>query len=260
MAITPWPLADRSELVQAFRPGAPGKREAPYRTLRQQRWATAGVSIVPHRAGKAAGRVTLFSSLNIEAARLARHGSGRAALEVAREAAKVEASAPFIRLSKALAGSAPSIVQAVIRGGLPEKAPREVAALVREIARATEERRRSVRAFLNSVDMVAGRISEVSESYVVVRDPAGPSTALPRWLARDVQREAVGDCVAVLTDRFEGRGALVEAVPAIDTEESPASFSPFGRSPALDRITAKDAKRLRGLPDALRIIVPVRIE
>ncbi len=64
----------------------------------------------------------------------------------------------------------------------------------------------------------------------------------------------------MLTDRFEGRGALVEAIPAIDTGESPAAeFSPFGRSPELDRITARDAKMLRRRPEALRIIVPVKI-
>jgi hypothetical protein len=229
--------------------------------LRLRHWATAGVSIVPRNGGKAAGRLTLFSSLNVEAARLARHGAERAAAQVAQEAAEIESSEPFLRLTEALATSAPAVVLAIIGGGIPERTPPEVALLVRALARATEKRHRATHSLSKFMEIVAGRIVEVGDRYVVVRDPAGPSTALPRWLAKDAHREAVGECVAVLTDRFEGRGALVEAIPAIDTEEpQAAAFSPFGRSPELDRITAKDAKMLRGRPAELRITVPVTIE
>src|SRR4051812_46976101 len=75
MDLVPWPIVGRDEVVKAFRPGMPAT-EAPFRTLRAHGWASSGMSVVTRRGNRASGRWTIFSTLNIEAARYARHGDG----------------------------------------------------------------------------------------------------------------------------------------------------------------------------------------
>src|SRR5262245_22193855 len=98
MEIALWPVVLRADLVRAFRPGEPPAREGPFRTLRQRHWATSGVPIHGRQGGHAAGRVVLFSILNVEAAISARCGDEKMAVGLARAAERMEQSKSFARL------------------------------------------------------------------------------------------------------------------------------------------------------------------
>lgn len=67
----------------------------------------------------------------------------------------------------------------------------------------------------------------------------------------------------LVADSLGGASAVMEAVPAIDIEDSPKGdeFSPFGRGDARSRsITTDDVRLLARGPQSLRILVPVSIE
>ena len=114
MGIDQWPVVGRTQIIQAFRPGEPASKEAPFRTLRSHGWATAGMSVVTRSEHRASGRFIIFSVLNVDAARLAREGDERSAKVLAKAAARVEASAAFGRLRKLLSGRPAADVSAAV--------------------------------------------------------------------------------------------------------------------------------------------------
>lgn len=249
-----WPVVARAQLVQAFRPGESPTKEAPFRTLRANRWATSGISVVTRSAHHASGRVTIFSALNVDAARLAREGRARSAAALARAASRVESSRTFARLARLLSGRTAREVSSVVDGVVHEP---ELLESLQDIARATLAAREAARS-PSGVDVVAGTIAGTVDDVFVLDGPHGEKTMVPRWLAQAAHRDEVGDALALVTEKLDDTQMVVKAVPAIDV--TPRSASPFGRAAPMRTLTASDARLLSGAPAPIRVLVPVTIE
>ena len=259
MTIAAWPVATRSRLVRAFRPGEPSGAEGPFRTLRSHRWATAGVRVTRRAAGRLGGQLTIFSSLNVDAARLARRGVLDAAGRLAYAAGTLEGSPDFARLRGILATLPADEALRVVDGVLPPDAPAGLTDTLRALAHRTDQRRAQERALGTSLEVMTGRIIEVHDQYVLLAGPAQPTTLVPRWMATTAHRTRVGDPLALLMDRLGDATAVIEAVPAIDTDTPP--FSPFGRDdPRTRTITTADEHLLAGQPEPPVVLVPVQID
>lgn len=250
--------------MRVFRPGEEVTNEAPFRTLRRHAWATAGVRIATRTSGRAAGQVTIFSALNLEAARLARLGELPAATRLAKHAASIETSRDFVTLAVLLAGLSPHVVGSVARGLLPQDLPQaeELWSVLRLIARRTEKVRSSRPMRRWRAELVAGRISQVSGPSLVLTTTDGESSMIPRWLGSSVHREQVGDELAVLTDRLGDSSALAVALPALDVDKTTASpdFDPFARDVRVGVLTASDMRKISGTAAPPRVLVPIAIE
>ena len=263
-----WPVVRREEIVRAVSPGAVPAKESPFRALRARRWASAGVSVPRRRAGRLAGQLVMYSSLNVDAARLVRAGDEDAARRAAQAAEQVEAGAGFARLRDLLQDLSEERQQAVLDGQVP---PGEYAteleaalwALAQEIATL-----RVSAGLPSSGDRFAGRVSERRGDSVLVSAQDGTRTAVPLWMVRAVHRDQVGDRVVLISVRLDDHQALVQAAPGIDipAQRSPEAvpggggFTPFGRA---DRrgleVSGEDLDKLRGTPRPLRVLVPVTI-
>lgn len=259
MDIDLWPIVGRAQLVQAFRPGEPVSKEAPFRTLRHHQWATGGVSVVTRNVHRASGRVTIFSVLNVEAARCAREGHARAAMALAKAASRVEGSEMFTRLTALLTGRPASEVTAAVDGVVAESEWPELLDALRLVARATRDARSS-KTPSSTADVVAGKISGELNDFLVLDAQAGVQTYVPRWLAQSAHRDNVGDFLALVTEKLDETQMVVKAVPAINVDpRARASASPFGRSAPVRDLSAGDARLLSGTPALLKILVPVTI-
>ncbi len=262
MAIAAWPVVDRDRVVHAYKPGEPSAAEGPFRTLRGHAWASSGIHITRRASGRLAGQMTVFSSLNVESARLARHGKADAAVRLARAAARLEAGPEFTRLQGILSELPGQAAQRVVDGVLPEDAPDGLADTLRAIARRTEQLRASESMLATIAEVIAGRIAEVHEGYVLLVRMSGPAAMIPRWMAVAARRDRVGELLALVMDKLDGASAFVEAIPAIDVDTDDAgAFRPFGRGDARVRnLTRADERLLAGEPQPLRILVPVLID
>jgi hypothetical protein len=254
-----WPLVSRDRLVWAFRPGEPASSEGPFRTLRKHGWSTPGVRLTPRTSGRAEGRITIFSVLNLEAARLARTSNATGAERAAKWAAKIESSAAFKSFCALLAHLPAASVVAISGGVIPSDAPDELISVLRRVAGETHELwQRSPRDTATS-EIITGRITDVETHVVTLKPMKGLSTTLPRWLAHAAHRESVCECLSVVVEQFEGSSALTYALPALDLDSSPRRFNPFDRDAPIGDLTPDDVALLRRKPKALRVLVPVTI-
>ena len=260
MELELWPIFSRAQLVQTFKPGELVTKEAPFRTLRTHGWATSGVSVVTRNHHHASGRLTIFSVLNVGAARSARHGDEQTAKALATAAAKVEKSVAFEHLKRLLSGKPLAEVNAALRGGVSDEKSPELLAALRELARETRKAHvRRSRAQMNR-EVVVGRILEALTEGLVLKSEGGSKTLVPWWLAQSAHREKVGDLLALVTDKLDDAQMVVNAVPAIDVGPGARARSPFGRAAAVHELSAADAKLLARRPVALRVLVPVTID
>jgi hypothetical protein len=207
--------------------------------------------------------MTFFSSLNVEAARLARHGNPQAATRLASAAARLEAGPDFTRLQRILSDLPGHEAERVIDGVLPEGAPAALAEALQAVARDTERLRSDESSLATLAEVIAGRITEVHEGYVLLVRVSGSSAMVPRWMAVAARRDKVGELLALVMDKLDGASAVVEAVPAIDVDGGSGgnTFTPFGRGDARVRnINQADQRLLSGTPEPLRILVPIQIE
>ena len=259
MQVDRWPIIGRSQLIRAFRPGERATKEAPFRTLRTHGWATAGVSVVTRNESSATGRLTIFSVLNMDAARLAREGEHRGATTLAKAAATIEASAEFLLLKQFLTGHSIKDVSAVLDGGTEEAQWTDVHELLKRLARETNSTRARCSPKVKLSEVFAGKLSR-ERGLLILNADGGGRTAVPPSLAKAVHRENVGDCLALETEQLDDHQMVVNALPGIDTGPASApGFSPFGRNARVHALTKADAKRLAGTPAPLRILVPVAI-
>ncbi|HYB17272.1 MAG TPA: hypothetical protein VEF71_17605 [Streptosporangiaceae bacterium] len=207
--------------------------------------------------------MTVFSSLNVESARLARHGNPEAAARVARAAAELEAGPEFAQLQRIMSELPIHDAERLVDGVLPEAAPDQLTTTLKAVARLTEQCRANELPVTTSAEVIAGRVAEVHEEYVVLVLISGPTTMLPRWMAVAAQRDMVGDLLALVMDKLDDGRAVIEAVPAIDVDNDIAArrFTPFGRNdPRVLSLTKADERLLAGEPQPLRILVPVLID
>jgi hypothetical protein len=263
MTIAAWPVVTRNRVVHAYKPGEPSAAEGPFRTLRKHAWASSGIRVDRRVGGRLIGQMTVFSSLNVESARLARRGNSDAAVRVARAAAQLEAGPEFDRLRHILSDLPGQDAERVIDGVLPEDEPEGLAEALRAVARRTEQVRASEPNLATLAEVIVGRITEVHEGYIVLVRVSGPAAMIPRWMAVAAQRDKVGELLALVMDKLDNAGAFVEAIPAIDVDDDvpPGTFSPFGRSDMrVRKLTPADERLLTGEPRPLRILVPVLID
>jgi hypothetical protein len=258
MAIEVWPVALRAQLVRAFRPGEPSEKEAPFRTLRKHGWASPGMSIVCREHNRAAGRLTVFSMLNVDAARLAREGRRRDALTLAKAAARIERGPAFLQLRKLISGATTSEASTVLQG-ISRAPSSELLEVLRRIAAETRKERRRCVVLVASLRIMAGRISETLPDAVVL-ETSSQKTYVPRELAESANRTKIGDFLALVTERLDRNHFAFEVLPAIAMAHvRDKRVSPFGRSAPIHRLTADDARLLRRAPASLKVLVPVAI-
>jgi len=263
--IAAWPVVVRDRIVHAFKPGGSPAAEAPFRTLRRHMWVSQGVRVTLFADRGLAGQMTFFSSLNLVAARLARRGNAPAAARVARAAADLEAGPEFAVLRALLSELPGREAEQVVGGLFPENGRAALAEALRAVASRTEQVRANDILLSSPAEVAfAGRIAEVSGQFALLVQPKdGTATMVPLWMAGEAGRDRVGDYLALVADKLDGASAVVEAVPAIDIDDSPEpdGFSPFGRGSARTRsITADDVRLLAGEPHSLQILVPVTID
>jgi hypothetical protein len=266
--IAAWPVVIRDRIVHAFKPGGSPASEAPFRTLRRHEWVSQGVRVTLFADRGLAGQMTFFSSLNVVAARLARRGNAPAAARVARAAADLEAGPEFAVLRSLLSKLPDREAEQVIGGLFPERGPAALAEALRAVASRTEQVRANDILLSSPAEVVfAGRIAEVTHGFVLLvevkRTATATTTMVPLWMAGAARRDQVGDFLVLVADKLDGASAVVEAVPAIDIDDTPEAdgFSPFGRGDARTRsITVDDVRLLAGEPRSLRILVPVTID
>ena len=263
MTIAAWPVVDRHRVVHAYKPGEPSAAEGPFRTLRAHKWASSGVRVTRRAGGRLTGQMTVFSSLNVESARLARHGNPDAAARVACAAAELETGPEFAWLQRILSDLPGHEAERVIDGVLPDEAPDALAEALKAVARRTEQLRADELILTTLAEVIAGRIEEVHEGYVVLVRVSGPAAMIPRWMTIHAQRDKVGALLALVMDKLDAGSAVIEVVPAIDVGEETGGgvFSPFGRGDVRVRsLTRADERLLAADPQPLRILVPVLIE
>jgi hypothetical protein len=262
--IAAWPVVARDRIVQAFKPGGSPTAEPPFRTLRRHEWVSPGVRVTLFGERGISGQLTVFSSLNVAAARLARHGSAAAAERVAHAAADLESGPEFAMLHRLLSALPDGQAEQVVKGALPDGAPTALADALRAVASRTEQVRADISFPSSSVDVIlTGYVAELNEGHAVLVQAKGPATLVPRWMVDAAGRGQVGALLALVADKLDGASAVVEAVPAIEMEDTSdtGGFSPYGRGDARARsITADDARLLAGQPRPLRIIVPVTVD
>jgi len=259
MHILLWPIISRDRLVCAFRPGEPASSEAPFRTLRKHSWSTGGVRITPRAEGRAAGRMTLFSTLNLEAVRLARLDETRSAARIAKVAVAVESSRAFSRFGQLLARLPAESVRAVAHGLLPATAPNDLWDALLRLTEETERRWKIASEHIVMPEVITGRITQLGTTALVLHVGPGPDITLPRWLARAAERDVLGGCLGLVFDQFENGAALTYALPALDLHEAPPRFSPYGQHAPPLSLTADDVEMFKREAPELRVPVPVTI-
>jgi hypothetical protein len=183
---------------------------------------------------------------------------------VARAAADLEAGPEFAILRSLLSELPDREAEQVVSGEFPKDGPAALTEALRAVASRTEQVRANDILLSSPAEVVfAGRIAEVSDRFVLLVQVKGTATMVPLWMAGAARRDRVGDFLALVADKLDGASAVVEAVPAIDIDDTPGAdgFSPFGRGDARMRsITADDVRLLAGEPQSLRILVPVTID
>ena len=235
--------------------------EGPFRTLRRHEWVSSGTRVSRRTDSGLNGQLTVFSSLNVDAARLARRRHESAAFLVARTAATLEAGSEFAQLSRLLSELPGRDAEQVVKGMLPDEPSPELTEALRKVAVCTEQSRTGDIHLSSMAELVfAGQIAEVTKWHVVLTRSNGAATMIPRWMADAVKRDRVGEFLALVADRLDGTSSVIEVVPAIDIEYEPA-FTPYGRRDTRARtITSQDARQIAGQPQQLRVLVPVLID
>jgi hypothetical protein len=218
------------------------------------------VSVVTRQNDRASGRVSVFSVLNLDAARCARGGDTKSASAFAEGAATVESSKDFVRFCEMLSGSPAAVICSTLEGQIPEAQRAELEVLLRAITLKT----RQVRAKQSTPaprGVFLGKISEQWPDFLVLRSGDGVRTMVPRPLAHSVHREEIDDCMALVTDQIDDHQMVINAVPAIDVPgPGETAFTAFGRGAPVHAVTESDAQLLSRRPRKLKILVPVAID
>ncbi|MDQ1306255.1 MAG: hypothetical protein QG671_2087 [Actinomycetota bacterium] len=259
-----WPVVRREEIVRAAAPGGASDREPPFRALRVKGWATSGVRVPRRRDGRLAGQLVMYCSLNVDAARFARLGDALAAARAARGAERLEAGPGFAQLKDLLRGLGEEQQAAVLDGEVPQGEQGAqlrilLESLAQEVARITAD-------LPYPHDRFAGEVSERRGDSVVVSATDGTRMAVPLWLVQAVHRDQVGDRLIVISVRLDDRQALVQVLPGIAVPpqravaEPTETFTPFGRGRRALEVSREDTALLRGIPQPLRVLVPVTVE
>jgi len=119
------------------------------------------------------------------------------------------AGAEFVRLQRILSGLPGHDAERVVNGELPQDAPAALPQVLKAFARRTEQLRAGESMPAESAEVIAGRIEEVHEGYVVLVRVSGPATMVPRWMAVAAGRDKVGELLALVMDQLDDASAVV---------------------------------------------------
>jgi len=220
-------LVSKWSIVSSYRPGRTEQREGVFKVLRQKRLVSDGI-VHPLRdrtSGRLAGQIRLYSVLNQDAARLARHGAVDDALELVAEAAAIERGRDARLIVTALADRAPAIVEdsdEILSRGLDRLAndARGRAALLRLGARVERARRRCKR--LDEIGQVAlGRVGRLYGQLadIVLEGEDGGVVVVDVKALADRQVDRPGAPVVLYWERWGNGQAFLETGPGIALDE-----------------------------------------
>lgn len=190
--IVEWPLTTRDEIIAAFKLGAGVASDSPFKTLRKRGVVSPGIRVVARDGGRLAGQHVFYSSLCLQAARLARHGHIAQAQAVCGVATELEllVSAGDVEHASDIGSSPPSL---------------------RAIALRTHEAAERFRELLSGiVEETSGVVASVDGETVLLATPSGTEwMLLRRTLPRELMRAGVP--VVLITEWLGEAGALVTA-------------------------------------------------
>lgn len=230
-------------IVSSYRPGRVEQREGVFKVLRQKRLVSDGI-VQPLRdrtSGKLAGQIRLYSVLNQDAARLARHGALDDALGLVAEAAAIERGRDARLIVAALADQAPAITEdsdEILSHGLDRLADdeRSRAALMRLGTRAERARRRFKR--LDEISQVAlgrvGRLHGQLADIVLEGEDDGVVVIDVKALA-DHRVDRPGAPVVLHWERWGNGQAFLETGPGIALGETDTTLRLYERFGFLQR-------------------------
>lgn len=221
------PFVSKWSIVSSYRPGGRERREGVFKVLRQKRLVSDGI-VQPLRArgsGRLAGQIRLYSVLNQDAARLARHGALDAALRLVAEAAAIERGRDAGLIVAALADRAQATIEdsdEILSHGLDRLADDERirAALLRVSARVERARRRSKR--LDEISQVAlGRVRRLHAQLadIVLEGEDGVVVVVDLKALSDHQVDWLGAPVVLHWERWGNGQAFLETGPGIAFDE-----------------------------------------
>lgn len=258
------PVVSREVIARTFRPAGTSSVNAALKTLRTNQQLTKGVAVAARSAtgGRLAGRLTLYSSLNRDAALMARLGRAADAVRLAREAHEIESSAPFDRVRVALEEHLVSIDRPDVISQVLIAAVHEDDALKADVVVLTERAERFRARFPElaaaetvihaSVRAIAGALAELTvDGGETIALPAGP---LRDW---DV---AVGEALTIRTASHGLGTGWWQVLRGIELDAGHAPRDPFLEPPKA--LTAEQELELADLLEGgptVTAVAPVAI-
>lgn len=221
------PFVSKWSIVGSYRPGGKEQREGVFKVLRQKRLVSDGI-VQPLRdrgSGRLAGQIRLYSVLNQDAARLARHGALDDALRLVAEAGAIERGRDAGLIVGALADRAPATIEnsdEILSHGLDRLAADERirAALLRVGARVERARRRSKR--LGEISQVAlGRVARFRGQLaeIVLEGEDGGVVVVDVNALADHHVDWLGAPVVLHCERWGNGQSFLETGPGIALDE-----------------------------------------
>jgi hypothetical protein len=186
--------------------------------------------VVVREDGRIADRLTLFSSLNIDAARLSRAGDAERASAAAKAASEIEEGDLMTALVTLLRFMPRDTVRGFLRGQMPDQEQHpQFWGLTRQIAQQTAKVRAE---FVPPPDTeTIGVVSSASADEVLVSSAGGQRVHVPRAAASSLKLDHDGDLLAVHTEIAEDGRVIIDVLPAIELPGvDEVSFDPFART------------------------------
>jgi hypothetical protein len=283
------PFVSKEEILDAYLPVQSSQsRETAFRRLRRENLISAGVALTLRgTGGKVVGRRQIYSALNRDAARLARHGFDEDARDLARAADRLEASdvmhSFMVVLQRVLAERPTESPRLVIHATAGVGKTFLFMELLREMGERNVEVHESLAQILRGMDAVRaqaaslheiqvklyGRVTRVEDDLAEVEVSDGRQVVMRVEELEELGLTTPGTPVAVLWERWGKGRVLVESEPAIELPNEgdvaleaavEYDFDPFsyGEVPVTDG-AASELKALLHRPGTLHVPLPVEI-
>jgi hypothetical protein len=255
----PLPLLTRREIAREYRPDQTVTIESALRSLRDKGALSGGLSIeLRSSGGRLGGRTHVYSSLNRDAARAARHKHFIAAVRLAKAAGELESSQAAATIAARLAAGpriegAADLARALSNPALGEA----VAELHVMYARVQRELGDS------TTTQLGGHVLELDDvKALLLLDGLPAPLTVPRPMVEVVGVGAVGAPVIAIWELLPGGASLMTVEPAVDAPDDDADQplvdlygTPWGRVLAgtdPERLTVAGASTISipaGIPD-----------
>ena len=261
------PLVSKKAILACYRLGMEGDGEATFRTLHRKGVLSEGLSVClrSDETGKLAGRFQVFSELNLDAVRLARHGCWDEAKAIAQRARDLEGDPATRQLVSSLdqkiaaADETDDFLDDLFRHS------QTLGKLLTRLAGQVEEARKMTKALQSLVTVVAGAVQSADGEVAEIVADHGPRIAVPREQLAEQELDYQGAAVTVRREKL-GRGSAfsqVEPAMVVDLDEdapgqrhrypfAPGEIRPGERGIATVKALRESAKRI---PPSDRVIV-----